>query len=93
MEEADLIIFLLFNRFTCFFRAWKRYRKNKGKARPDMAAGCEEKFDLEFARWVFYKGRTKQRSQVFYDLMKSYPAKSVLIKNQRQLTKFLERKL
>ena len=93
MEEADIIIFLLFNRFTCFFRAWKRYKENKGKTRPDMAAGCEEKFDLTFARWVLYKGRTKQRSKAFFDLIKAYPKKAVVIKTQRQLNKFWEERL
>ena len=29
MEEADLIVMLLFNRFNCLYRAYKRYRKYK----------------------------------------------------------------
>ena len=59
MMEADRIILLLFNRFSCFFRAYGRYVKFKGSTRPDMAEGCREKFDLEFAKWILFEGRKK----------------------------------
>ena len=52
MEEADRIVMLLFNRFSCLYRAYKRYRKYKGKTRPDMAEGCGEKMDRAFAWWI-----------------------------------------
>lgn len=42
MKSSDCILFLNFNRFTCLFRAFKRYQTYKGKVRPDMADGCRE---------------------------------------------------
>lgn len=33
MEEADRIIFLSFNRFSCLFRAFRRYFKYRGTTR------------------------------------------------------------
>ena len=45
MEEADIIILLLFNRFSCLYRAYCRYIRYKNTTRPDMAEGCKEKFD------------------------------------------------
>ena len=45
MEQADQIIFLNFSRWNCLFRAWKRYRRYKGRVRESMAAGCPERFD------------------------------------------------
>lgn len=91
MEEADLVIFLFLNRFTCFFRAWKRYRKYKGKTRTDMATGCSEKFDFEFARWLLWEGRTKRRKDAFKVLLKEYGEKAVVVKTQRELTALLKK--
>lgn len=88
MAEADRIIFLAFNRFSCTYRVIKRYFKYKGKSRASMTEGCDEKIDFEFLKWVFHTGRTKDRKKVYYDAIEKYADKSVIIKNQRQLTKF-----
>ena len=42
MEEGDIIILLLFNRFSCLYRAYCRYIRYKNTTRPDMAEGCKE---------------------------------------------------
>ncbi|MFB5087445.1 DNA topology modulation protein [Psychrobacillus sp. PGGUH221] len=52
-KYADLIIFLDFPRYLCTYRVFKRAWEYRGKTRPDMGAGCEEKIDLEFAQWVW----------------------------------------
>ena len=57
MEQADQIIFLNFSRWNCLFRGWKRYRRYKGRVRESMAAGCPERFDWEFIRWILWDGR------------------------------------
>ena len=49
LKEADRIILLLFNRFSCLSRVTRRYLKYKGQSRPDMAEGCCEKLDAEFS--------------------------------------------
>ena len=89
MDEADLIIFMDFNRISCFIRARKRARLFKGKARPSMTEGCEEKFDREFRRWILWDGRNKKRRKRFEDIVEKYSEKIVVIKNQRQLDKFI----
>lgn len=91
LEESDLIIMLLFNRFVCFGRVLSRYRKFKGRARPDMADGCAEKLDLEFARWVLFDGRTAKRRRKFKHTAEKFPEKTVIIKTQRQLNRFIQR--
>lgn len=88
-EQADMIIILLFNRFVCLKRVISRYRKFKGKKRPDMANGCIEKLDLEFIRWVLHKGRTARKYANFNRLAADYPKKTVVIKNQKSLDVFL----
>ena len=57
MEEADIIILLLFNRFSCLYRAYCRYIRYKNTTRPDMAEGCKEKFDLDGDKAVVIKNQ------------------------------------
>ena len=82
---ADCIIYLNFNRFNCFFWAFRRYLKQKGQTRPDMAAGCQEKFDLEFIKWILIDGRLKEKVKKYQTIIDNYPHKTILLKNQRQL--------
>lgn len=90
MEEADLIVFMNFNRLNCFVRAWKRAIRYKGKTRPSMTVGCDEKFDREFRTWILRKGRTKEVRARFADLVRRYPDKTKVVKNQRQLDEFMK---
>ena len=48
LNAADTIIFLDIHRTICIYRAFKRIVKYQNKTRPDMGAGCEERFDLQF---------------------------------------------
>ncbi len=89
MEEADRIILLLFNRFDCIRRVTKRYNAYKDMIRPDMAEGCSEKLDLEFAFWVLWKGRKKAARDRYRRVREKYPDKTVVIRNQKQLDIFL----
>ena len=90
MAEADIIIFLLFNRFSCFYRAYHRYIKYKNKTRPDMADGCKEKFDSEFAKWILWRGRTKRIREQYKNTILKYEKKSVVIKNQKELDGYIK---
>jgi len=90
MEEADRIILLLFNRFSCFFRAYGRYVKFKGSTRPDMAEGCREKFDLEFAKWILFEGRKKSSRERYKKVISEYKEKVTVIRNQRQLDRYIK---
>ena len=90
MEEADIIILLLFNRFLCFNRAYRRFRQYKNTTRPDMAKDCKEKFDLEFIKWILWNGRTKRVKNRYRDLISKYNKKVIVIKNQKQLNKYIE---
>ena len=48
MNAADTIIFLDIHRTICVYRAFKRVIQYRNKTRPDMGAGCKERFDLQF---------------------------------------------
>lgn len=55
LPRADTVIYLDYPVPLCLWRLLKRIRHWRGQARPDMTAGCEERFDLAFflfvARW------------------------------------------
>ncbi|MBP5270440.1 MAG: hypothetical protein ILO42_05735 [Clostridia bacterium] len=87
-DEADLIVMLLLGRVPCFFRAYGRYLKYKGRTRPDMAEGCGEKFDREFAKWFLYKGRSKRARERYKKLREDYPEKTVILKTRRAVDRF-----
>lgn len=85
LEQADYVICLLFSRWNCLLRAWKRYIRFRNQERESMASGCIEKMDLEFMWWILYKGRTRKKQQHFQDIINQYPEKTIILKNQRQL--------
>ena len=85
MEEADVIILLLFNRISCLYRVTRRYLKYKNTTRSDMADGCQEKLDREFVKWILRDGRSKTARQRYQNVVSQYPEKTIVLKNQRQL--------
>ena len=88
MEEADLIVMLLFDRFSCLCRAYRRYRRYKGKTRPDMAEGCGEKMDRAFVWWILHDGRGKVMRDRYKRVQTQYAEKVIVLKNQKQLDAF-----
>ncbi len=85
LEESDKIILMLFGRIPCLIRVIKRYFTYKGRTRPDMGEGCDEKLDREFIKWVLWKGRSKKTRRLFKEITEKYPQKVTVIKNQRRL--------
>jgi len=53
LDAADTIIFLDMPRTICVYRILKRVALYRPGARPDLADGCDEKFDWEFVKWVW----------------------------------------
>ena len=88
MDEADKIVFLDFNRFTCLRRALKRRKEYEGKSRFSMTEGCPERISPQFFWWLVWTGRTKRRRKKFQALKQRYQEKVVVLKNQRQLDRF-----
>ena len=90
LDNADLIVFMLFNRFSCIYRASKQFRMYSGKSRPDMARGCNEKLDHEFVSWILFTSRTAEKQKKRQFLRQKYAMKMRIIKNQRQLDRFIK---
>ncbi|WP_326975654.1 DNA topology modulation protein FlaR [Caproicibacter sp. BJN0012] len=91
LEQADRIILLCFPRRVCLYRAVKRYLRFRGKCRESMAAGCAEKFDLEFLWWILREGRTGQRRGHYREIASRYREKTVVLKKPGQSDEFLKR--
>lgn len=86
-KSADLIIFLDINRLVCLLGVFRRY----GKKRSDMPQHLEERFDLEFFKflkglWTF----NKTRKRTIMKLHEKYLHKSFfVIDSRRKMKKFL----
>lgn len=93
LESADYIIYMAFSRLSCLYRAFKRYFQYRNTSRESMAKGCTEKMDLEFIWWIVYKGRTKAKRQYYNRLLQKYKTKATILKNQKQLDRFMLRML
>ncbi len=89
LQYADTAIFLDFNRYFCMIRCISRFFKHSGKNRPDMCVGCNEKFDWEFARWIWnYPRDIKPR---VFDLLNKYSDKVdiQILRSKKQIDRFL----
>lgn len=62
LEACDTVVFLDLPRALCVWRVFKRVVTYRRGRRPDMAEGCDERFDLKFLLWVWnYPRRTRGR--------------------------------
>lgn len=85
---ADLIVFLDFSRVICTYRVLKRAWIYRGKTRPDMGLGCEDKVDFEFARrvWNFPKNVRPHTLQILGNLKN---ADICILRNPKEVEGFL----
>lgn len=89
LEKCDAVIYLDFSRFACLRGVAKRVLTNYGKVRPDMGAGCPERFDLVFLKWVWNFNKNKRES--YYRLLnEAEGVETIVLKNRRQVKKFLK---
>jgi adenylate kinase family enzyme len=88
MKAADTVILLDVPRRVCIYRAVKRALKYRGKNRPDMANGCNEKFDLDFLLWIWnYPQRGRRRA--FAEVEQLVDKRFILLKHNRDIERFL----
>lgn len=89
-EEADHILYLDFPRRVCLPRVLRRWLTYRGKTRPDMGEGCEEKVDREFLLWVLRDGRSPEKLAEFRAVGAQYPEKFHHFTSPKQLEKELK---
>ena len=90
LQKCDTIIYLDFNRWECLLGMFQRVLGSYGKVRPDMAPGCPERFDAEFIKWIWNFNKNN-RVQNYTYLAKAKHAESIVLKNRREVRRFLEK--
>ena len=90
LEKCDTVIYLDFNRVQCIMGWLKRVVTNWGAARPDMAPGCNEWFDPEFAKWIW--NFNKQNRGKYLTILGAQKGKEIyILRNRRQVREFLDK--
>lgn len=89
LERADLVVFLDFSTWQCLWRVGKRWWAYRGRIRPDVAAGCKERIDLEFLRFVWSYRRRKR--PLLLEQLRKYAGPVVSLRGPRQVKAFLAR--
>lgn len=88
LEKCDTVIYLDFNRIQCMIGWLNRVITNWGTARDDMAPGCNEWLDPEFAKWIWTFN--KQNRDRYLDLLERQTDKQIyILKNRKQVKQFL----
>jgi adenylate kinase family enzyme len=67
LRACDTAIFLDLPRSVCVWRVLNRWRRYRGRTRPDMTPGCDERLDWVFLRWIWEYPRLR-RPQVLEQL-------------------------
>ena len=90
LAQADLIIHLDFNRFTCYFSSLKRAISYRNKYRESAPIHCNEKFDISFQWWILVQGRSKHRKDRIKKIASYYENKFLNFKNRKEVNAYLE---
>ena len=91
IAHADTVIFIDFPRWRCVARVLKRVWSHAGRTRPDMGAGCPEKFDWEFMDFVwhwFESSRARLLSRL--DAM-PHDKRLIVLRTPREVEEFVAR--
>lgn len=88
LSRCDTIVYLDFSRWTCLWGMCQRVLGSYGTVRPDMSAGCPERFDWSFVRWIWNFNR-ENRVQNYLWIAKAKHAQSIVLKNRKELRRFL----
>ena len=87
-KACDTVIFLETPRTVCIYRILNRVALYRPDSRPDMAAGCHEKFDWEFIKWVWgYPSRSKPKVEAFINRFQD--KKIIRLKSKKDMENFL----
>jgi adenylate kinase family enzyme len=91
LHAADTIIFLDIPRTICVYRAFKRMLQYRNRTRPDMGEGCEERFDLDFFKWIwdYPKMIRPEILKRFEQLSKDKQV--IIFKSPKEVKQFLEK--
>lgn len=89
LAKCDTVIYLDFSRWQCLLGVLRRMLSHRGKVRPDMAEGCEERIDVDFLKYVWnYNRNNRVRNNTY--LAQAKHAKRIVLNNRKEVREFLE---
>ncbi len=87
MEHCDAVVWLDIPRTVCTFRILKRMVLYWNKKRPDMAEGCNERFDWDFIKYTWNFPRDK--NSLLQSRLKKFAENSVFrLTTNKEIEKF-----
>lgn len=91
LNAADTIIYLDLPRTVCLYRAIKRRFQYRNRTRPDMAADCKEKLDMEFLKWIWNYPKVKRPAILAMLKELSSKKKVIILSSRKEIKRFIEK--
>ncbi len=85
---ADTLIYLDCPNWLSLLRVIRRTISGYGRIRPDMPAGCLERFELEFLRFVWAYNRTRRARNLA--LIESFTGRKIILTGRRDAQCFMD---
>jgi adenylate kinase family enzyme len=89
IKRAVAIVLLDISRWICLWRVAKRILKYRGRHRPDMAPGCQERFDLEFIKWIWTYPAKSRPAKLALLSATGPDQRVVIVRSTREARRFL----
>lgn len=87
LARADAVVYLDYPIRLCAWRLLRRIAAYRGRTRPDMTEGCEERFDLEFFLYVLTWNRGPRLRME--ERLRDYSGPIIRLRNPRALEEWL----
>jgi adenylate kinase family enzyme len=87
---ADAVIVLDLPLWISLYRVFKRTLEYRGRSRPDITEGCNEKMDLEFLQWILnYPKRNRPKNLALLEQAQGAGKRAILLRSSMEVTAFL----
>jgi adenylate kinase family enzyme len=90
ITSSDTVVFLDLPRVVCLWRVVRRWLRYRGRARPDMAPGCNERLTLEFLWWIWEYPVTRRPAIMSRLAALGEEQRVVVLRSQAEVDRFLE---
>lgn len=88
LAYADTVIFLDRGRLTSLIRCVARFLKFRGQSRPDLAPGCNEKFDWDFLTWIWNYPRDVKPG-ILEALERQEDVEVIVLRSDHEMSRYL----
>lgn len=89
LRACDTAILLDLPRWLCLWRVTRRWLKYRGRTRPDMTPGCDERIDWIFGRWIWNYPRLHRPAMLEHLAGLGAAQRVVHLRSRRAVKEFL----